>query len=94
MTLVKTLLEQNDVNVDQPDATNGQTPLAWAAIAGHEEVIWMLLKRRDVNPNQIFTNTSGLTPLSWATLSGHEGILRTLLERNDLNADQLDAIYG
>ena len=53
----------------------------------------MLLKRRDINPNQIFIN-NGLMPLLLATIIGHEGIVKTLLEREDVNPNQPDTIYG
>ena len=57
------LLKRNDLNADQPDATYGRTPLAWAVAAGRERAVAMLLERRDINPNLTFTQDFQ-TPLS------------------------------
>jgi len=39
----------------------GSTPLAWAALYGHQEVVEILLGRDDINPNK--PNKNGRTPL-------------------------------
>ena len=61
--VVKMLLEQKDVNPDQPTTYYGRTPLSWAAGNGHERVVKMLLERDYVNPNQPDIEY-GRTPLS------------------------------
>ena len=51
---------RDDINPDKPD-NNGQTPLLWASLNGHEEVVRLLLARDDVNPDKLDNN--GRTPL-------------------------------
>ena len=57
----------------------GMTPLIWAARCGHEEVVRLLLREKQTQPNQQDTN-SGRTALSWAAENGHEGVVRVFLE--------------
>ena len=68
------------------------TPLIWAVIRGHEEVVKMLLERGDVIPDLA---DSGLnqTPLVWAAWLGHEGIVKVLLERESVNPNQENSVY-
>jgi len=64
------LLERGDVNPDRPDTKFGLTPLSYAAVRGHSEVVKMFLERGDVNPN--YTDTQcGLTPLEWTAERRH-----------------------
>jgi len=65
----------------------GNTALTWAARRGREEVIKVLLKRMDVNPDRVGTEDDR-TPLFWAVEAGHEAAVRILLEREDLNPNQ------
>ena len=91
--VVKMLLEQEDVNPDQPDTKHGWTPLLWAAENGHDGIVKMLLEREDVNPDRADTE-HGRTSLSWAAGEGHEGIVKMLLQREDVNPSHGDTIYG
>jgi len=84
--VVRRLLEQKDVNPDQPDTKYGWTRLSLAAENGHEGIVMMLLERKDVNPDHP-DSKYGSTPLSWAAQNGHEGIVKMLLERKDVNPD-------
>ena len=86
-TIVRMLLERDDVNPDSTDE-NGQTPLSWASENGHEAVVRILLERDDVNPDS--ADKIGQTPLSWAARKGHETVVRMLLERDDVNPDSAD----
>jgi len=56
----------------------GRTPLMWAARFGHEAVVKLLLRRKDIRPDMPDT-TYGRTALSWAAGSGHEGVVRLFL---------------
>lgn len=61
----------------------GLTPLIWAAIQGHEEVVRLLLERGgDVEAK----NNNGDTALLWASVMGHKGVVELLLDRG-ANAD-------
>ncbi|PWW74907.1 hypothetical protein C7212DRAFT_203642, partial [Tuber magnatum] len=55
----------------------GRTPLSWAARRGHEEVVKILLERRDVDAAT--QDNDGQTPLSWALCEGHDGVARVLV---------------
>jgi len=55
---------------------NDRTPLACAAIMGHEGVVKLLLERENVDPNR--PDKYGATPLSNATAEGHGRIVELL----------------
>ena len=80
-------LTRDDIDPDKPD-NNGQTPLLWASLNGHEEVVRLLLARDDVNPDK--PDNNGRTPLWLASFDGHEGVVRLLLARDDVNPDKPD----
>ena len=89
--VVKTLLEREDVDPDQPDTIYcGDTPLSWAAKTGHEGIVKMLLEREDVNPDRVDTEYSR-APLTWTAENGDAGVVKMLLEREDVNPNQADA---
>ena len=69
------------------------TPLMWAAIRGHEEVVKMLLERGDVNPD-LADGMWSRTPLMWAAQLGHEGVVNVFLEREVVNPNQASPEYG
>ncbi|KAG0128946.1 ankyrin repeat-containing domain protein [Tuber indicum] len=83
------LLERGDVNPDQPDTKSARTPLAWAALGGHEGVVKKLLERGDVNPDHLDTKY-GRTPLAWAAMRGYARVVNMLLERRDVSTATLD----
>ena len=49
--LVTTIINDEGCRIDQQDST-GSTPLAWAAVSGHEAVAKLLLGCEDVDPNR------------------------------------------
>ncbi len=50
---------------------NNQTPLHWAAMYGHKEILELLInKRANINA----ADSNGQTPLSWAIKSGYTRI--------------------
>lgn len=74
------LHEGADVNCRDKD---GLTPLIWAAIQGHEEVVRLLLERGgDLEAK----NHNGDTALMWASLMGHRDVVDFMLDRG-ANAD-------
>jgi len=90
--VVAAILQNKDWDVNASDFT-GSTALTWAAYRGWAEVVKLLLKRRDINPDLADTQY-GRTPLSWAVKGGHEGVAKMLLERVDVNPNQADPEYG
>ena len=59
------------------------SPLFWAALGGHEEIVKMLLERDDTNPN--VADVRGRTPLSIAAWKGYVGVVKMLLAHKDVN---------
>ena len=85
--LVTVLINAASYEADHEDGT-GRTPLAWAAINGHERVVKILLERGNADPNR--TDKSNLAPLWWATIKGHEGVVKLLLERENVDPNHPD----
>jgi Ankyrin repeats (3 copies)/Ankyrin repeats (many copies) len=76
-----------DVNCRDKD---GLTPLIWAAIQGHEEIVRLLLERGgDLEAK----NNNGDTALMWASVMGHRGVVELLLDHG-ANADLAEAGSG
>jgi len=59
--------------------TTGHTPLSWAAMTGHWQVVKQLLDRQDISSD--WSDNEGNTPLSWAAINGHESVVKQLLDR-------------
>ena len=66
----------------------GDSPLAWAARSGHEEVVEMLVGWEGVDPDEL--NDHRQTPLSYAAGYGCEGVVEILLRQADVNPDRID----
>lgn len=66
------------------------TPLSYAARHGHEEVVKLLIARKDVDPNST-DGMTGATPLSWAAKNGHPDVVKLLLGNQGILADRLHA---
>ena len=86
------VLEMKEWDVNAKDNASC-TPLMWAALGGHEEVVKMLLERGDINPN-LEDRKYGRTPLIWAARQGQEGVVKLFLEREGINPDQACTIWG
>jgi ankyrin repeat protein len=72
---VKTLLKDHPDLVSSKDSI-GQTPLHWAAVGGHKDVVELLLANKaDVNAKA----NNGVTPLHWAAVRGHKDVAELLL---------------
>jgi uncharacterized protein len=70
-----------DVNCRDKD---GLTPLIWAAIQGHEEIVRLLLERGGELEAK---NHNGDTALMWASVMGHKDVVELLLNHG-ANADR------
>ena len=90
--IVAALLATKEWNINKTDAV-GRTALAWAATRGHENVVRILLRQKDVNANPRDIE-SGRTPLHLAAKGGYEGVAKLLLEREDTNPNTRDTEYG
>ena len=89
--VTNTFLEMNKWDVNQIDGL-GRTPLIWAAIYGHEEVVRLLLQEIHIQPERQDMYHSR-TALSWAAQKGHEGVVKLLLGREDVNPESSNE-YG
>ena len=69
----------------------GRTPLFWAAENGHEEVVRILLERRDIDIEA--ADELGRTALCVAAQNGHARVVRTLVE-GSANLNTPDNMYG
>jgi len=86
------LLKVDKRDVNQRDSA-GVTPLIWAARYGHEKVVRLLLRKKDVQPDLPDTN-SGRTALSWAAENGHEGVVRLFLRPRFVNPARTGRWWG
>ena len=84
---VKTMLSADASAVNLKNAT-GETPLHWACIRGHRDVVRVLIEAgADVNVK----TSEGWTPLHWAALKGQTNIAILLIDNKaDLNAVNKD----
>ena len=81
--VANTLIEMNIWDVNEADGA-GVTPLIWAARYGHEEVVRLLLQKKEIQPDQQDANHNR-TALSWAAGNGHEGVVSLFLEPRFVN---------
>ena len=84
---VACLAEVEGCGINQKDSM-GYTPLAWAAMNGHEAVVKLLLSRTNINPDK--PGEDGRTPLLLASSNGQDGAVKMLLERDDVNPNYAD----
>ena len=76
------------INMDRWDLNQrdslGVTPLIWAARYGHEGVVRLLLREKNLQPDKPDAKYCR-TALSWAAGNGHEGVVRLFLARQFIN---------
>ena len=89
--ILAAVLEMTKYDVNGRDNASC-TPLIWAAVRGHEEVVKMLLERGDANPDLADDNWNQ-TPLMWAAKLGHEGVVKVIVERENVNPDKASPVY-
>ena len=90
--IATSLIEEPNCDLNKEDFL-GITPLIWATVCGHEEVVKLLLERQTINPDKPDTRYH-LTALSWAARLGHEGVVRLLLERTSAELDGTNGWWG
>ena len=89
--VANTLIEMDKWDVNRRDG-DGITPLIWASICGHEDMVRSLLREKNIQPDQRDTNY-GRTALSWAARRGHEGVVRSLLESQFVNPRSIGRLW-
>jgi len=90
--VVRILINMGRWDLNQGDGL-GVTPLIWAAMYGHEEVVGVLLQEKQVQPDRQDAD-DGRAALSWAAEKGHEGIVKLLLGQQDVNPDPPETKYN
>ena len=85
--VVVSLVEMGCCEINGEDSLDF-TPLAWAALNGHKEVVKILAVREEVKPDK--PNWNGQAPLSLAAMNGHEGAVKILLERGEVSPNKPD----
>ena len=66
----------------------GCTPLAFATLGGHEDVVKMLLECGEIDPDK--PDFFDQTPLSRAAAGGHERVVKILLSRQEVDPNKPD----
>ena len=79
----------SDVSFDcnERDCYN-RTPLSWAAEAGHEAVVRLLIDQPGVENDS--KGEWGRSPLSWAAARGHEAVVKLLIDHPDVQKNSRD----
>jgi len=90
--VANTLIEMDKWDVNKRDGA-GISPLIWAAICGHEEVVRSLLREKHIQPDERDTY-DGRTALSWAAGCGHEGVARIFLGPQFVNPGSIGRLWG
>jgi hypothetical protein len=83
-------LVRNGIKIDAKDE-EGQTPLIYAAMNGHDAMVQRLLATGQVNAD--LKDIYGNTPLIYAASNGHDAIVERLLATGQVNADLKD-LFG
>ena len=86
------LIKMDRWDVNQRDGL-GITPLIWAARYGHGEVVRLLLREKNLQPDKPDPKY-WRTALSWAAGSGHEGVVRLFLARQFINPGSVGRRWG
>ena len=84
--VVRALLANDKINVNQATTDDGETPLIMASQEGHVEVVRALLANLQINVNQ--GNKNGTTPLFFASQNGHVEVVRALLAHSQIKVNQ------
>ena len=85
LAVTRLLLEHN-MNINM--AGEWSTALHHATQREDEEMVWLLLKREELDPN--IPNSHGCTALDWAVCNENLPILRLLLQRKDIRVNRED----
>jgi len=81
--LLKYCLDKN-MNINENNK-NGDSPLIWASVKGHLEIVKILLSNKNININH--ANIKGNTALILACIEGHIEIVELLLSDKRINVN-------
>lgn len=87
--VVKLLLSQRGVNVNNLNMHTYMTPIVDAAEGGYEGIVKLLLAHEDIDPD-FQDSPFKATALQRAAENGHEGVVRLLLSHKSVNPE----VYG
>jgi ankyrin repeat protein len=86
------------VEMDGPgrwEAGYTRTPLLWATIRGHNEVVEMLLAVDNIDLNLVDeSHLHGMAPLSYAVINGNKDVVQMLLAKSSIDLSLADPIQG
>jgi WD40 repeat protein len=78
---IRSLLTNDETELEHRDGIFRRTPLHWASMHGHLEVVKQLLDTNRVDIRS--EDNHGRTPLRWAMDGGHDEIARLLIRRGE-----------
>lgn len=88
LSFVKNILLNSKETLWNQMDEEGNTPIHWAAVGGHEEIVKILL---DAGCDIEIKSHDGFTPLHSVAQEDHENVLQLLLDRGaDINARNLE----
>ncbi|UKZ89742.1 uncharacterized protein TrAFT101_004783 [Trichoderma asperellum] len=77
---IRSLLDTDETELEHKDGIFGRTPLAWASMNGHRDVVKLLLDTEKVDIHS--EDKYGGTPLRWALERGYYNIVQLMLPRD------------
>jgi len=86
--VVKVLLKQKNINVNQQDVKVGLCAIECASMSNNKEIVKLLLKNENIAVNQ--QDNIGATALMWASFHGYKKVVKMLLQHKDINVNQED----
>ncbi|KAN0068675.1 Ankyrin repeat-containing domain protein [Elaphomyces granulatus] len=89
LEISKILLERDDIDVNLGRDYKGRTALSWACINGCLELVDLILKKDNIDPN--IRDNTGRTPLAEACRSSVKpAVIRSLLSHRDIHPNTVD----
>jgi ankyrin repeat protein len=90
--VVRLLLGQEGIDVNQQKVDSGRTALCEAAYLGHVEAAKLILEREDIDIN--LPDNDGQTALFWACNNNCLEMVNLLLERDDIDPNPRAINWG
>ncbi|KAL6901203.1 WD40-repeat-containing domain protein [Trichoderma evansii] len=77
---IRSLIATDETEIEHKDGIFGRTPLSWASVNGHRDVVKLLLDTNKVDFHS--KDNHGRTPLRWASEKGYYNIVQLMLQRD------------